>query len=316
MNIKDLKLDYERKTPKKEGQLLRFEGVQGRDVYNCSVPFEQNGKLYVLGRVEKRSEWANSTCYLFEQKADGVWYKVPEFDALPIEDPFYTEINGESVVIGTHVLKECGKVKTYYGYFYRGKDIFNLKYFTTGPSYMKDIRLVQLPEGRVGIFSRPRSEEIKKKYGSESRVGYTVVSALDDITADIIQNANYIENFFEIDEWGGVNQAFYLAKHLIGVIGHQCYADKLDCGGDKAVYINTAYVVDVVLKTVKQKQIIATRRDYPEYPSKTAGLTDCAFTSGVSDIVNPRVKLYSGLSDSAQGVVEIDNPFVEYLNLK
>ena len=30
---------------------------------------------------------------------------------------------------------------TYYGYFYRGTDISNLYYFTTGPYYMKDIRL-------------------------------------------------------------------------------------------------------------------------------------------------------------------------------
>lgn len=313
LTIAKLREEYEKTRPKREAELLRFAGVNGRDVYNCSVPFEDGGKTYILGRVEERKKFACSVCYLFEKKEDGVWYKVPEFDALPLEDPFYTKINGEVIVIGTHVVKEQGRVKTYYGYFYRGTDIFHLEYFTTGPKYMKDIRLVQLPENKIGVFSRPRCEKMKEIYGCESMVGFTVISSLDELTAEVIQSAKYLKNFFEADEWGGVNQAFWLGSNLIGAIGHQSYSYVDQQGCEWSSYVNTAYIVDVEAGEVKEKKVIATRNDYPPTDSKLKGLGDCAFTSGIIGIENDVVELYSGLSDVDQGKVLIDNPFAAYI---
>ena len=304
---------YEQRKEKRESAVLRFFGVDGRDVYNCSVPFEQDGKKYILGRVEARDRFACSVTYLFEEGADGAWYKVESFDALPIEDPCYTKVNGEIVVIGTHVVKERGRVKTYYGYFFRGKDIFHLEYFTTGPKYMKDIRLVQLPENKIGVFSRPRCEKTKALYGSESMVGFTIVSNLDELTAERIENAPYLQNFFEADEWGGVNQAFWLGDNWVGAIGHQSYTAYDEAGAERAVYLNTAYLVDINKNEVLEKKVIATRGDYPETPCKLKGLCDCAFTSGIVDETQAIVRLYSGLSDAGQGWVEIENPFSAYL---
>ena len=43
-----------------ESSKLKFAGVDGYDVYNCSIPFLHQGKKYIFGRVEKRNEWAES----------------------------------------------------------------------------------------------------------------------------------------------------------------------------------------------------------------------------------------------------------------
>ena len=48
-----------------EGRLLNFETNDGFDVYNCSVPFDYDGKTYIWGRVERRSDWASSVTLLF-----------------------------------------------------------------------------------------------------------------------------------------------------------------------------------------------------------------------------------------------------------
>ncbi len=306
--IQQLRQIYEQIKVPKDAALLEFEGVEGKDVYNCSIPFESGGKTYILGRVEKRNEWASSVSKLFEKKDDGKWHKVNEFDPLPIEDPFCVQINGEIVVGGTHVLKERGLVKTYYGYFYRGKDIFSLRYFTTGPEYMKDIRLVQLPEGRIGVFSRPRSDEIKEKYGSESLVGFTVLNSLDELDSDSINAAKYIDGLFCKDEWGGVNQAFYLGDGLVGAIGHQGYR-YFNEAGEHAVYLNMAYVFNINTRELLEKKVIGQRSDYPESSYKVPGLKDCAFTSGIVFRKDGRAELYSGLGDTSEGKIVIENPF-------
>ena len=310
--IEQLRKEYDANNVKKDGKLLKFSGVKGKDVYNCSIPFVYGDSTYILGRVEPRKKFADSVSYLFRQNKNGVWQKVHGFDALPIEDPCYIRLDNEVVVIGTHVVKECGRIKTYYGYFYRGKDVFHLEYFTTGPYYMKDIRLVQLPRGEIGVFSRPRSDEIKKKYGSESVVGFTVIKSLDELSASVIEKAEVIVGFFSSEEWGGVNQAFWLGNGLIGLIGHQCY-NRGQVGADGVTYLNTAYIFDMKANTVIDMKIIATRDDYPETESKLPGLKDCAFTSGITDFPKESVELYSGLSDVAEGVVTIENPFLKYV---
>ena len=305
--IQELRKNYLLGQRAKQGELLRFQGVDNRDVYNCSVPFEYDGKTYILGRVEKRNEWANSMTLLFEKKED-IWQRALNFEPLPIEDPFITEINGEFVVGGTHVLKERGEVKTYYAYFYRGKDIFNLRYFTTGPEYMKDIRLVQLPRKKIGIFSRPRNDEIKQIFGYESQIGFCTIDSLDELDSKIIDSAKYIDGIFCKGEWGGVCQAFYLGNNLIGMIGHQCYTEYIE-GSEKAVYLNTAYVIELSTGKLLSKKVIGQRSDYPQGESKIPGLSDCTFTSGMVYINKYEAELYSGLGDVSEGKIIIENPF-------
>ena len=304
-NILDLRNEYREKKKVYASEKLEFSGVGGRDVYNCSVPFEFDGKTYIFGRVERREEWASSTTHLFCKNEENVWQKVISFDPLPLEDPYVVKIHDEYVVAGTHVVKEKGTVKTYCCYFYRGKDLFSLRYWTTGPDYMKDIRLAELQNGKVCVFSRPRNEDILKEYGCESQVGAILIDSLDELCADVICKANYIKGMFNEGEWGGLNQAFVLEKELVGAIGHQCYTNDKNC----AVYVNTAYVIDLSKNKVVLKKVIGEREDYPKSASKITQLSDCAFTSGLVYRPDGKADLYSGLSDVGEGKIVIDDPF-------
>lgn len=295
-----------------ESKKLKFLGVDGFDVYNSSVPFWWDGKKYIYGRVEKREDWARSWVRLFEETDKDEWTLVQCDMIYQLEDPYISIINEELVLGGTHVRKRQGMIDTYYGYFYKGKDIHDLVYFTTGPDYMKDIRLVELSENRIGVFSRPRSEEIRALHGSESIIGFTIINDISELNAEIINDAIKIDGLFEKDEWGGCNQCYLLDSGKIGVIGHISYRKTDDDSNDILVYMNISFVYDIEEHMALDLKIIGTRDCYPEGPAKRSDLIDCAFTSGVVMREDGKVDLYSGIGDTEVGRIIIDYPFEGY----
>ncbi len=311
ISIKEEKVQFESERNSKvyESAVLTFHGIEGFDVYNCSIPFTWEGKEYIYGRVEKREEWARSWVRLFEKTGKDEYTLVKEHMIYQLEDPYISIIQGEMVLGGTHVRKRSGEIDTFYGYFYHGLDLNDLNYFTTGPDYMKDIRLVELINGRIGVFSRPRSEEIRKKYGSGSMIGFAVINSLNELNSEVIQNAKPIEGIFDKDEWGGCNQAYLLSNDMIGVIGHHGYEVKLEDGKSLAIYTNTSFEFNPVTFEVKNRKIIGTRSCYPAGPSKLPDLIDCTFTSGISMREDGKVDLYGGMSDTMEGRITIDYPF-------
>ncbi|MFF2019751.1 DUF1861 family protein [Paenibacillus sp. NPDC058177] len=304
MNLLELRQQFEVNKRIYESAKLVFHGVEGFDVYNPSIPFEWNGKRYIYGRVEKRDEWARSWVRLFEQSGPDEWTAVPDTMIYQLEDPYISVVNKQLVLGGTHVRFNQGQLDTFYGYFYKGHDLHDLCYFTTGPDYMKDIRLVELRNGKIGVFSRPRNEEIRKQYGSESLVGFTIIDSLDALSPEVIENAPNINGLFRKDEWGGCNQAYLLESGKIGVIGHICYAQ-----GDQATYMNMSFVLDPQTNQFSDLKIIGTRPCYPDGPAKKAHLNDCAFTAGIEMRPDGKVNLYSGIGDTEAGRIVIDYPF-------
>lgn len=289
--------------------ILSFEGVEGYDVYNTSIPFTHEGETYLFGRVEKRAEWAASHVRLFRQTDKDHYAAEPDSMTYPLEDPCIMRAGGEYVLCGTHVQKRMGSVRTYYAYFYRGTDPRNLQYFTTGPERMKDIRLVQLETGRIGVFSRPRGPEIEAKYGSGAIVGYAEVDSLDALNDEIIMNAIKIDGLFEKGEWGGSNQAYCLPDGTIGVIGHHSRAEVDAEGIRQKVYENIAFRFDPRRHALLSCDTIATREDFPPMPAKMPDLARCAFASGVVARTDGLVDLYSGLGDLCEGRIVVKNPF-------
>lgn len=295
-----------------ESVLLTFHGVDGYDVYNCSMPFEWKGKRYMFGRVERRTEWMRSWVRLFTETGLDEWSLVPDSMIYQLEDPYVSVIGGELIFGGTHVRVKGGKLDTFYGYFYRGNEVDDLYYFTTGPDYMKDIRLVELADGRIGVFSRPRGEEIKQQHGSESVVGFSIIASLDELTAEVIEHAPLIDDLFEAGEWGGCNQAYLLDSGKVGVIAHLSYLYTDEAGEQQSAYMNTSFVLDPETRSVENYKIIGTRDCYPAGPAKMPHLADCAFTSGIVMREDGKADLYSGLGDCKQGRLAIDYPFEGY----
>ncbi|MGN0314832.1 MAG: DUF1861 family protein [Fusicatenibacter sp.] len=311
MSIQERKAVFEKEKAEKvyESTSICFHGVDGYDVYNCSIPFTWEGKEYLYGRVEKRNEWARSMVRLFEKDGKDSYTLVKDHMMYQLEDPYISIIHGEMILGGTHVRKRAGKIDTVFGYFYRGKDLNDLVYFTTGPEGMKDIRLVELSDGRIGVFSRPRNEEIEKTYGSGSMIGFAVINTLEELTDDVVLNAKPIEGIFDKGEWGGCNQAYLLENGTIGIIGHQSYTQTQESGEDLAVYMNVSMEFNPETFKVTNSKVIGTRSCYPDGPAKIPSLVDCTFTSGIITRKDGKADLYGGLGDVGEGRITIDYPF-------
>lgn len=309
MNLVEQRELFEASKTIYESVKVTFHGAEGYDVYNSSIPFVWNGKNYIFGRVERRNEWARSWVRLFECTGKDDWTLVPNSMPFQLEDPYISIIDNELVLGGTHVRCRQSSIETYYGYFYKGTDINDLYYFATGPDYMKDIRLVEMPDKRIGVFSRPRSEEVRRTYGFESQIGFTTINSLTELTAEVVENAKYIPGLFDRDEWGGCNQAYCLDSGMIGVIGHKCYKYEKPDSQVVSVYMNIAFIFDPVTHKASNVKIIGTRPCYPDGPFKKPDLVDCAFTSGIVMREDGRADLYSGIGDCEVGRIVIDYPF-------
>lgn len=288
-----------------ESRLPTFGGLDEKyDVYNCSIPFAYGGKKYIYGRVEPHDKWSSSHVYLFEETADDCYKTVDGSAPLLLEDPFIANIKGEMIFGGVRVTKMRGETVAYRTCFFRGENPLEPEYFTTGPDMMKDIRLVELPNG-IGVFSRP-----------EGYVGFTVIKDISELDDEVIKNAPIID-FISDGGYGGANQCYYLESGMIGIIGHMVYPKTNSAGQPERVYVNIAAVFDPKTKKTLMNKIIGTRRCYPESDRIRTGangvpLDDVAFTSGIVMRKDGRADLYSGLSDSLEGRAVIDYPFGEY----
>jgi hypothetical protein len=127
----------------------------------------------------------------------------------------------------------------------------------------------------------------------------------------MIHMAPLLEDHFIPDEWGGCNQVYNLSNGLLGVIGHKSWGEK---PGDVRIihYYCMAFALDPRTRRMSQVKVIAAREDFPGGPQKNARAMDVAFASGIVRLGNGRADLYTGLSDSQEGVLEIDDPFTAY----
>ena len=307
-----LQLEYFKKYryPKSHGQLLNFYGVEGFDVYNTSVPFADGGRSVIAGRVERRDTERSRT--LFFEGGGTEWTLIPDAPVFELQDPFVTFIDGELVLGGVYV--DWDREPIYYETrLYHGKSIYDLKYAFSGPGYMKDIRLLQLSDGRIAVFSRPNDEAIKKNYGCVCKVGFAIADKLSDITPDFIYNAPFVEQLFPDDEWGGCNQLHDLGGGKIGVIGHRSWGEIIG-GVHYLHYYSMAFAVDYINGTHTPPKIIADRSCFPDAPAKQPRLADVTFTSGIVRLGDGKAILYSGISDAREGCLLIEDPFLEYEN--
>ncbi|WP_135556397.1 DUF1861 family protein [Paenibacillus cymbidii] len=295
-----------------ESVKLTFRGADGFDVYNTSIPFEWQGKRYIYGRLERRHEWARSWVRLFEASGPDEWTVVPDSMIYQLEDPYVSRIGDEMVLGGTHVRFLQGTYDTFYGYFYRGTDLHDLRYFTTGPDHMKDIRLVDMAGGGIGVFSRPKGDTLRQKYGSLSMIGFTVLDSLEQLSAETIEQAPYIQGMFAADEWGGCNQAYLLDSGLIGAIGHLGYPAVREDGTKISAYMNMSFIIDPRTRELHDCRVIATRDCFPDGPAKKPVLTDCAFAAGIVMRPDGKADLYSGIGDTEAARIVIDDPFAGF----
>ncbi|WP_084579157.1 DUF1861 family protein [Sphingomonas azotifigens] len=278
---------------------LRFADVEGCDVYNPSTPFRSGGRRVIAGRVERRDS-EESTAVFFEARGDA-WYPVAGAPRFRLQDPFITTIGGELVFGGVETSPAAYGL-SWRTVFYRGPDLFQLRRCFEGPLGMKDIRLRELVDGRVGIFTRPRG-----LIGERGMIGYTEVDSLDALSEAAIEAAPLITDMFHPLDWGGANEAHLLQSGEIGVIAHAAYFADDDADGERRYYA-TAFVFDPSRRSWRNHRVIASRRQFAPGPAKRTDLVDVVFSSGVEPR-NGGFRLYAGTSDAEAQWVDIPDPF-------
>jgi hypothetical protein len=188
--------------------------------------------------------------------------------------------------------------------FYRGNSVDNLKLFLEGPEKMKDIRLVELADGQIGVLTRPQGVK-----GGRGKIGFLAVPSLTAITAEAIQEAPLFEGQCRDDEWVGANEAHRLQNGMIGVLGHIAYFD----AKEHRHYYAMVFCIDPRTGRATSPEIIASRSDFPDGPAKRPDLVDVMFSGGLVRHGNGTATLYAGLSDAEAGRVLLPDPFSKYM---
>lgn len=296
--------DFEVEEPLSQGELLKFNGVGDRDVYNITAPFMIAGCSYIAGRVEERAHWANSETVIFKKNKFDIWDSVLAAPMFKLEDPFVTTIGGELILGGVEVYLDPTAEDSigFITVFYRGETIEGLKRFSVGPKQMKDIRLVELADGKIGVFSRPQG-----KIGGRGKIGFTIVNDIEAVTAENIKQAPLIKGLIPDDDgWMGTNQALLLENGTIGVLGHIAYED----ARGQLHYCAIAFRFNPKTLEHTPPKIIARRENFPPGPAKNSKLRNVVFPGGIRYKSDGSCDFYLGLSDVQARRVPIRNPFI------
>jgi hypothetical protein len=286
---------------------LVFQGVGNRDVYNIAAPFRFAGRRIIAGRVEQRKVEL-SEIVLFAE-TDGVWKPIPGAPTFPgLQDPCVAFLGGELVLGGVRfpVTVADGTV----GWrmeFYRGSSLDQLKLCFTGPDKMKDIRLVELSDERVGVLTRPQGEK-----GGRGQIGFFVADNLQAITAEAMEAAPLFRNQCQPDEWVGANEAHRLANGLVGVLGHIACFDRQE----HRHYYPMVFCFDPRTREATSPVIIARRTDFPTGAAKRPDVADVIFSGGLVRHGDGTATLYAGLSDTEAGCLTLSDPFEKHAAAK
>ncbi len=308
-SYRELLSKYEETEPNfVRGEILEVKGVGQKDVYNISAPIKKDGNLYLLGRVEPRGSEKNSiSCFFIYEPKDNSWWLAKDLFYWSMQDPFLTTIKNRYVLNGVIVtpsrFKE-GELE-YKTVFFQGSNFKDFRKFTEGPRMMKNIRLVELADKKIGVFTRPQGEK-----AGRGKIGFTVINSLEDLNQDVISKARIIENQFKELEWGGVDNAYLLKDGRIGVLGHIA---SMELDGSKH-YAAMVFEFNPKDFQFSNMRIVALRKDFPPGPAKRPELEDIIMPGGLQKIENEphyleKVQLYCGLSDTQAGKIEILNPF-------
>jgi hypothetical protein len=284
-------------------QKLSFEGTGGKDVYNITAPFLDGGEKVIAGRVEERHSEQAQTVFFVER--DGRWVPRENAPVFALQDPFYTFISGELVFGGVEIFPhptEIGKLG-WRTILYRGESVARLQPFFTGPDQMKDLRVVQLQDGTIGVFTRPQGEK-----GGRGKIGFTRINSLDDLSLEVIDQAPILDGQFLDHEWGGANEIHLLKGGLLGVLGHIA---RFDEEGNRHYY-PMIFVLDPATGEYSDLRIISERSNFQDGPAKRKDLRNVVFSGGLIRHPDGTADLYAGISDAEAHKITIRDPFMAY----
>ena len=298
-SIQDLLERHRQKSKARKAVRLVFHGVEGFDVYNPTATFEYRGKKMICARVERRDSEISQAVF-FEEGEKDHYYPVKNWKIFPLQDPSLTYVQGYYILAGTEIFPHPSQIGAlgWKTVFYYGRELENLQRLTAGPTGMKDIRLVELQDGRIGVFTRPQGEK-----GGKGKIGFAIVKDLTELSPEWMEDAPLLPLFKE-NEWGGVNEVFLLCDGRLGILAHiACFEPE-----DVRHYYPISFIYDTDLGECFELKILAERKEFLAGPSKRPDLEDVLFSGGMI-LQEEKALLYVGVSDCEVQYIEIENPF-------
>jgi len=303
------------------------EVVAGSLIFtNPTKPIEmEGGKEHAAVRIElpKAAEEDSMTAIFERESPESDDWRIDE--ELPtfsnFQDPFHCgAIEGDQVFGGVQTSRKDGKL-TWRTVFYRYKESMSelidsngelADPFCYGPMGMKDIRLKEISEGRIAVFTRPQGE-----FGGRGKIGYFEISTLSELEPALqkhIEDKNpstLIEGLFCDEDWGGTNELHPLSDGRIGVIGHIACTKEDSHNPDHGIkdYYAIAFIFDPETKDFSDLKIIATAEDFPEIEGKKGDIGSVIFSGGIKRLGNGRAIFYGGVKDIKSGYLSIEDPF-------
>lgn len=282
------------------GVFLEFDGISEElDVYNPTAPFANEYGISLAARVEPRKRETDSKVMFFI-KSGTAWKLDENAPIFPLQDPFFSRIGNQIIFGGVEVFYKNNKL-SWRTLFYKGDSIYHLEKFFEGPEGMKDIRLTELPNKRIGIFTRPQG-----KIGRRGNIGYADCPSLDKLPYLNLEDAPLLEDLFDDESWKGANEVYVLDASTLGILSHNAY---MDSSGAKH-YSAACFKFDYLKRKVHNLKVIAARSDFPPCAAKKSPeLNDVLFPGGMI-IQGKYAELYANLSDTKSGKIRIPNPFI------
>lgn len=307
------------------GKFLRFnleENSEELTVYNPS-PIIIDGKIFLLARVEKKESERGSKVMLFGENHKGEWSPVEGWPEIKnAQDPFYC-----GVIDGFHVF---GCVNTFdvpgsenQGYrtvLYKimgsildlkSASVEKLIPLAIGPDSMKGIRLVQKPNGKIGVFTRPQGD-----FGGRGSVGYIEFDSRDDLNRALVNHQEkkdperliqnlFLERFGSENEWGGINEVRMRRDGKMNVLAHIA-----DFGLDgKKNYYPIVFVFDQDTLYISGLKVVAMAEQFPKIKAKLPQLGSVIYSGGLVPLENGLCRLFVGVGDVEAGYIDIEDPF-------
>jgi hypothetical protein len=283
---------------------ILFSGMDGRDVYNITAPFYYMGIPTIAGRVEKRSQEL-SEIHFFQEKGNR-WTPLPPFSSFTgLQDPCITRIDGKLLLGGVRFPVTCGEDKQAWQMeFYLANALGEFTHVWTGPQKMKDIRFLQLANGKILTLTRPQGNP-----GGRGKIGYCITSSIESLNPDKLVHTDLLDLCSE-EQWVGGNEAHLLSNGQVGVLGHIArFGEK----GERH-YHSMAFALDPTNGTHSPCEIVARRKDFPSGPAKRPDLEDVIFSGGLLRLSDGTARLFAGLSDAEAGWLDLPDPFIQYEN--
>jgi hypothetical protein len=247
----------------------------------------------------------------FKEISQNKWKLAGRAPILTMQDPFYlANVQGWQIIGGVHTFEKHRHpgVLQYRTIFYRFKDDIAelisdnnniIEPFAVGPNGMKDIRFIELNNGKIGVFTRPQGGS-----AGRGKIGYIEINSLEELE-ECLPKGRIIPNQFHEDEWGGANELQLLPDGRIGVLGHIAHFE-----GEVRHYYAMAFIFDPQTKKAGEIKIITTANEFPTVQPKKIDLGKIIFSGGLCRRQDGTADLYVGVGDVHAGKIQISDPFL------